>query len=57
MTYEVDRMHKEVDRVHKLALTEAIIWPERDVILKKRCSHIKHNHGTIFSEEVDATAS
>lgn len=48
MTYEADRMRN-------LVLTEAVIAPERDVILEERGSRVENEPGGLLGEEVNAT--
>jgi len=48
MTYEADRMRN-------LILTDAVIGPERDVILEERNSRVDSDPGGLLSEEIDAT--
>ncbi|WP_018427197.1 pitrilysin family protein [Hoeflea sp. 108] len=48
-------MSYEADRMRNLVLTDAVIGPERDVILEERRSRIDSNPGALLSEEVDAT--
>lgn len=48
-------MSFEADRMRNLVLTDAVIGPERDVILEERRSRIDSNPGALLSEEVDAT--
>ncbi|MEO5325868.1 pitrilysin family protein [Mesorhizobium sp. CC13] len=45
----------EADRMRNLVLTDAVIGPERDVILEERRSRIENNPGALLNEEVDAT--
>lgn len=48
-------MSFEADRMRNLVLTDAVIAPERDVILEERRSRIENNPGALLNEEVDAT--
>ena len=48
MTYEADRMRN-------LILTDDVIGPERDVVLKERRSRVEADPGSLLGEEVDAT--
>lgn len=48
-------MSFEADRMRNLVLTDAVIGPERDVILEERRSRIENNPGALLNEEVDAT--
>ncbi len=48
-------MEFESDRMRNLILTDAVIGPERDVILEERRSRIENNPEALLSEEVDAT--
>lgn len=48
-------MSFEADRMRNLVLTDAVIGPERDVILEERRARIENNPGALLNEEVDAT--
>lgn len=48
-------MSFEADRMRNLVLTDAVIGPERDVILEERRSRVENNPGALLNEEVDAT--
>lgn len=48
MTYEADRMRN-------LVLTDAVIGPERDVILEERNSRVESEPGALLEEETQAT--
>jgi zinc protease len=48
-------MEFESDRMRNLILTDAVIGPERDVILEERGSRIENNPEALLAEEVDAT--
>ena len=48
-------MEFEADRMRNLILTDAVIGPERDVILEERRSRIENSPEALLSEEVDAT--
>lgn len=48
-------MSYEADRMRNLILTDAVIGPERDVILEERNSRIDSNPDGLLSEEIDAT--
>ncbi|MCX7304610.1 MAG: pitrilysin family protein [Hyphomicrobiales bacterium] len=48
-------MEYEADRMRHLILTDAVIGPERDVVLEERRSRIENNPEALLSEEVDAT--
>lgn len=45
----------EADRMRNLVLTDAVIGPERDVVLEERRSRIENNPEALLAEEVDAT--
>lgn len=45
----------EADRMRNLILTDAVIGPERDVILEERRSRIENSPDALLGEEVDAT--
>jgi zinc protease len=45
----------EADRMRNLILTDAVIGPERDVILEERSSRVENNPEALLAEEVDAT--
>jgi zinc protease len=48
-------MRFEADRMRNLTLTDAVIGPERDVILEERRMRIDNNPGAVLDEEVNAT--
>jgi zinc protease len=48
-------MSYEADRMRNLILTDAVIGPERDVILEERNSRVDSDPGGLLSEEIDAT--
>jgi zinc protease len=48
-------MEYEADRMRGLILTDAVIGPERDVVLEERRSRIENNPEALLSEEIDAT--
>ena len=48
-------MTLESDRMRNLILTDAVIGPERDVILEERNSRIDSDPGGLLAEEIDAT--
>jgi zinc protease len=48
-------MSYEADRMRNLTLTDAVIGPERDVILEERRMRIDNNPGSVLDEEVNAT--
>ncbi len=48
-------MEYEADRMRNLVLTDAVIGPERDVVLEERRSRIENNPEALLSEEIDAT--
>jgi len=48
-------MEFEADRMRNLILTDAVIGPERDVILEERGSRVENDPGGLLSEEIDAT--
>ena len=48
-------MEFEADRMRNLILTDAVIGPERDVILEERRSRIENSPEALLGEEVDAT--
>jgi len=48
-------MSFEADRMRNLILTDAVIGPERDVILEERRSRIESSPDALLSEEVQAT--
>lgn len=48
-------MNYESDRMRNLILTDAVIGPERDVILEERGSRVDNSPGALLGEEVDAT--
>ena len=45
----------EADRMRNLILTDAVIGPERDVILEERRSRVENSPDALLDEEVDAT--
>ena len=45
----------EADRMRNLILTDAVIGPERDVILEERRSRIENSPEALLDEEIDAT--
>ena len=47
-------MAMEADRMANLRLTDAVVLPERDVILEERNSRIDNNPAALFSEQLDA---
>lgn len=49
-------MELEADRMTNLVLTDAVIEPERQVVLEERRSRIENNPGAILSEQVGAAA-
>ncbi|MBP0438625.1 M16 family metallopeptidase [Tianweitania sediminis] len=48
-------MRFEADRMRNLVLTEAVIGPERDVVLEERRSRIETDPGALLNEEMSAT--
>jgi len=48
-------MELEADRMRNLILTDAVIGPERDVVLEERRSRIEGDPQTLLSEEIQAT--
>lgn len=48
-------MAYESDRMRNLVLTDAVIIPERDVILEERGARVDNEPGALLGEEVDAT--
>jgi zinc protease len=48
-------MRYEADRMRNLTLTDAVIGPERDVILEERRMRVDNNPGAVLDEEVNAT--
>jgi zinc protease len=48
-------MEFEADRMRNLILTDAVIGPERDVILEERRSRIENSPEALLGEEIDAT--
>jgi zinc protease len=48
-------MRFEADRMRNLTLTDAVIGPERDVILEERRMRVDNNPGSVLDEEVNAT--
>jgi zinc protease len=47
-------MRMEADRMRNLVLTEALVNPERDVVIEERNSRVENDPGSIFSEQRDA---
>jgi zinc protease len=45
----------EADRMRNLILTDAVIGPERDVIIEERGSRIENSPEALLGEEIDAT--
>ncbi len=50
-----DMMTLEADRMRNLTLTDAVIGPERDVVLEERRLRIEGDPDSLLSEEVQAT--
>ncbi|MBX3581596.1 MAG: insulinase family protein [Rhizobiaceae bacterium] len=50
-----DMMEYEADRMRNLILTDAVIGPERDVVLEERRMRIETSPEALLSEEVEAT--
>jgi zinc protease len=48
-------MSYEADRMRNLILTDAVIGPERDVIMEERRMRVDNNPQAVLGEEVDAT--
>ena len=48
-------MEFEADRMRNLILTDAVIGPERDVVLEERRSRIENSPDALLGEEVQAT--
>ncbi|MDQ2633277.1 MAG: insulinase family protein [Pseudomonadota bacterium] len=48
-------MEYEADRMRGLILTDAVIGPERDVVLEERRSRVENNPEALLAEEVAAT--
>jgi len=48
-------MEFEADRMRNLILTDAVIGPERDVVLEERRSRIENSPDALLGEEVEAT--
>ncbi len=48
-------MRFEADRMRNLVLTDAVIGPERDVILEERRMRVDNNPDAVLGEEVSAT--
>ena len=48
-------MEYEADRMRNLVLTDAVIGPERDVVLEERRSRIENNPQSLLGEEISAT--
>src|SRR6056297_23364 len=44
-------MRMEADRMRELVLSEAVVLPERDVIIEERNSRVENSHGALFSEQ------
>ena len=49
-----DMMRFEADRMENLVLTEAVVLPEREVIIEERNSRTENNPGAILGEAVQA---
>lgn len=47
-------MGMEADRMRNLRLTEALVLPERDVILEERNQRTENDPGALFREQMDA---
>ncbi len=47
-------MEMEADRMANLRLTDAVVMPERDVILEERSSRTDNNPAALFSEQLEA---
>jgi zinc protease len=47
-------MRMEADRMRDLVLSEAVVLPERDVILEERNSRIENDPGALFAEQREA---
>jgi zinc protease len=47
-------MKMEADRMRNLVLTEALVNPERDVVIEERNSRVENDPGSLFSEQRDA---
>jgi zinc protease len=47
-------MKMEADRMRDLVLTDAVVLPERDVILEERNSRVENDPGSLFAEQRDA---
>ena len=45
----------EADRMRNLILTDAVIGPERDVILEERNTRVENDPGSLLQEESQAT--
>ncbi len=48
-------MEYEADRMRNLVLTDAVIGPERDVVLEERRSRIENDPEALLAEEIKAT--
>jgi len=48
-------MEFEADRMRNLILTDAVIGPERDVIIEERGSRVENRPEALLGEEIDAT--
>ncbi len=48
-------MEFEADRMRGLVLTDAVIAPERDVVIEERRQRVENSPGAVLSEEIDAT--
>jgi zinc protease len=48
-------MEFEADRMRGLVLSEAVIAPERDVVIEERRQRVEGNPGGLLSEEIQAT--
>lgn len=47
-------MGMEADRMRNLRLTEALVLPERDVVLEERSQRTENDPGALFREQMDA---
>ncbi|QDL93648.1 insulinase family protein [Paroceanicella profunda] len=47
-------MKMEADRMRNLVLSDAVVNPERDVILEERNSRVENNPSALFGEQMDA---
>ncbi|WP_374120311.1 hypothetical protein [Mesorhizobium onobrychidis] len=50
-------MEFEADRMRHLALTDAVIVPERNVVLEERRSPVEDDLNQLLDEEMQATSS